>query len=85
VARLRAAAGHGVFGKLMDCFLCLSLWVAAPFAAALGATWVERGLLWPALSGGAILLQRLTERPAPPPAAYVEGPNEEEARDALLR
>jgi hypothetical protein len=37
------------------------VWVAVPFALALGHTAGERLLLWPALSGGAILLHRLTE------------------------
>jgi hypothetical protein len=30
--RLRARLGPSFAGKLMDCFYCLSLWVAAPFA-----------------------------------------------------
>ena len=58
--RLRRAAGEGFWGKLLDCFYCLSVWVAAPFAYWLGESWKERLLLWPALSAGAILLQRLT-------------------------
>jgi hypothetical protein len=68
VARLRARAGSGVLGQLMDCFYCLSLWIALPLALALGAGWLEQVLLWPALSAGAILLERLTGGPltAPP-------------------
>jgi hypothetical protein len=87
VARLRTAAGHGFLGSLLDCFYCLSLWVAAPFAIVIGAGWVERLLLWPALSGGAILLERATTRvERPPPATYVEGDTPlEEAGDAMLR
>jgi hypothetical protein len=61
VARLRETAGDGYWGKLLDCFLCLSLWVALPFAWLLGDGWAELALLWPALSGGAILLERLTD------------------------
>ena len=30
VATLRQRLGNGFFGKLMDCFYCMSLWVAAP-------------------------------------------------------
>jgi hypothetical protein len=67
-----------VTGKLFDCFYCLSLWVAAPFASVLGETWEERGLLIPAFSGAAILLERLT---APPMPDYVE---DSEVRDGLL-
>lgn len=44
-----------------DCFYCLSLWVAAPFAMALGSRWEERLTLWLALSGAAILANRLTK------------------------
>lgn len=62
VVRLRARAGSGWAGQLMDCFYCLSLWIAVPFALLLGATWFERLLLWPALSAGAILLERATAR-----------------------
>ena len=60
LARLRTLAGEGFWGKVMDCFYCLSLWVAAPFALILGGGWSERLLLWPALSGAAILLERAT-------------------------
>jgi hypothetical protein len=57
---LRRRAGSGFLGRLLDCFYCLSIWVAAPFSLLLGVTWKERLLLWPALSGGAILLERVT-------------------------
>ena len=32
VARVRARLGENFWGRLMDCFYCLSLWVAAPAA-----------------------------------------------------
>jgi hypothetical protein len=32
LARLRRLAGSGFWGRLLDCFLCLSLWAAAPVA-----------------------------------------------------
>ena len=62
VIRLRRQAGVGFWGKLLDCFYCLSLWIAAPLALLLASGWAERLLLWPALSAGAILLERLTSR-----------------------
>jgi hypothetical protein len=62
VIRLRQRAGAGVWGRLLDCFDCLSLWIAAPLALLLGGGWAERLLLWPALSAGAILVQRVTMR-----------------------
>ena len=69
VLRLRRFAGNGFWGELLDCFYCLSLWIAAPFALELGTEWKERLLLWPALSGAAILLERVT---ASPVAAFSE-------------
>ena len=70
LARLRRVAGQGFWGQLLDCFYCLSLWVAAPMALVLGGGWLERGFWWAALSGGASLLERATaRRSGPPPAA----------------
>ena len=74
VLRLRRALGDSGLGHLMDCFYCLSLWVglavavgieALDAAPALGATL----LLWPALSGGALLLQRATQHADTAPSA----------------
>ncbi len=86
LARLRRAAKGGFAGELLDCFYCLSLWIAAPFAWALSDAWRERLLLLPALSGAAILLERLASRaeshsPAPP-ALYEE---DDVPPEALLR
>ncbi|HKF70173.1 MAG TPA: hypothetical protein VKB68_00375 [Stellaceae bacterium] len=67
VVRLRARAGDGMWGRLLDCFYCLSLAVAVPFAWLCGATWFERLLLWPAFSAGAILLERATGGLPPQP------------------
>lgn len=70
---LRRIVGNGFWGKLLDCFYCLSMWVAAPFAYYLALTWPERGMLWLALSGAAILLERATAHPETiPPALYYE-------------
>jgi len=62
VVRLRRAAGDGFWGQLLDCFYCLSLWVAVPFALVVGHRWLERMLLWLAVSAGAILIERATSR-----------------------
>ncbi|KAA2242490.1 DUF1360 domain-containing protein [Chitinophaga agrisoli] len=62
VFHLRKTAGAGFFGDLLDCFYCLSIWIALPFALWLGLSWQEKLLLWPALSGAAILLERLTAK-----------------------
>jgi hypothetical protein len=53
---LRRVAGNGFWRKLLDCFYCLSVWVAAPLAFLLGKSWCELALLWPSLSAGASLL-----------------------------
>jgi hypothetical protein len=71
LTRLRRLAGRGVWGDLMDCFYCLSLWIAIPFAFLLGENWKERLLLWPALSGAAILLQRLSSKNESNPTVMV--------------
>jgi len=73
VVRLRRRAGAGFWGQLLDCFYCLSVWIAAPFAIFLGQTLGERVLLCPALSAGAILLERVTDRGhGEAPALFVE-------------
>ena len=84
VVRVRVAVGEGVFGRVLDCFYCLSVWIAAPFAWFIGQTVAERLVLWPALSGAAIILERLTarsERTGSP--SYVE--DQEEDIDGMLR
>jgi hypothetical protein len=83
VARLRRRAGAGFLGQLLDCFNCLSLWIAAPVAWLIGEGWKERTLLWLAASGGAIVLERATvARESDPPAAYHE---DLEDVDGMLR
>lgn len=75
--RLRRLAGTGVFGQLLDCFYCLSLWIAIPLAALVAGGWRDGVLLWLGMSGGAILLERVTVR-----VSYV---HESEVDDELLR
>ncbi len=74
IARLRRAAGSGFWGTLLDCFYCLSLWIAIPFAIWLGSSWGKRILFWLAISGAAILINRFADRIAPDPPAYYEEP-----------
>jgi Protein of unknown function (DUF1360) len=83
LVRVRRMAGSGFAGKLLDCFYCLSLWVAAPLAYWVPETRLERLLWWPALSAAAILLERVTSlRNGAAPALYFE---DEEKPDVLLR
>jgi hypothetical protein len=78
VIRLRRWAGEGFLGKLLDCFYCLSVWIAAPLGYVIGESWLERLLLWPSLSAGAILLERVTNHaPKVVAASFTEDPGEE--------
>jgi hypothetical protein len=63
IFRLRSRLGHGLVARLMDCFNCLSLWVAAPVAFLLSSRPLMWAISWLALSGGACLLERLGEKP----------------------
>ena len=63
VVRFRARLGHGVVGKLMDCFECLSLWVAVPIAFFVSWKALDLLLVWLALSGAACLLERVGQEP----------------------
>jgi len=63
VARLRASLGAGQLGELMDCFFCLSIWVAAPFTLTVARRGREAPLTWLALSGAACLFELATQRP----------------------
>jgi hypothetical protein len=67
VLRLRVRLGSGRLGDLMDCFLCLSFWVAAPPAVLLVRGRREALVAWLGLSGAACLLERATSDPAVSP------------------
>lgn len=77
VLKARARAGSSVWGRLMDCPHCLSIWAAAPLA---GWTVRRSGMktgdavaVWLAISGGASLLERMTAtRELAAPATLVE-------------
>lgn len=83
VVELRVRAGSGPVGELMDCFDCLSIWVAAGFVPFVARRPGERVVSWLALSGVACALQRIAgaseqSQPELPADAGV-------ARDELLR
>ena len=83
VLRLRARAGDGMLGRLMDCPYCLSLWIAAPAALLLARRLPglpEWCVAWLAISGGSSLLEKLASRAAP-----ANLPLDGAHADALLR
>jgi hypothetical protein len=82
-AYLRRLLGEGVLGNIMDCFMCLSIWVSVPAAALIATNWKEGIFMWLAMSGGAILLERFSYNElGKMPAIYYE---EKETDNGLLR
>src|SRR6185437_201435 len=67
VFHLRRWLGRSILGSLMDCFNCLSLWIAAPAALFLTRDVGLWAMSWLALSGAAVLLERLGGRPSDHP------------------
>jgi hypothetical protein len=59
IFRLRRRLGDGFIGSLMDCFNCMSIWVAAPLGLFVSMHPLNWLVSWLALSGGACLLERL--------------------------
>jgi hypothetical protein len=57
---LRKKAGSGFFGKLFDCFYCMSIWIALPFGLWQGNFWWQKLLYWVSFSGAACLLEQAT-------------------------
>jgi hypothetical protein len=87
VVRLRRWVGEGFWGELLDCFYCLSMWTALPVAVLSGHGWKHRLVLWPALSGAAILVERITAKnEAMPQVFYTEDSDDlEKEKQNVLR
>ena len=82
LARLRMRIESYGFGKLLDCFGCVSIWVAAPLSLFLSRALPDIFLCWLALSSAAFLL----ERTGPQPLLIEAQQNEEsEVPHGLLR
>lgn len=62
IIRLRKLLGNSFFGKLMDCFYCLSIWVALPAGLYAGTGGTEVLLLCLYYSGASILLEKITNK-----------------------
>jgi hypothetical protein len=61
LVKLRVALGDSFPGKLMDCFKCLSIWIAFPAALFVTRNPLPGLFVWLALSGAACLLQGFRE------------------------
>jgi hypothetical protein len=59
-ARLRARLGDGAVGQMVGCFYCLSVWVALLLAPWLGRQALDLLVITAALSGAAIVLERVS-------------------------
>lgn len=66
VVRARARLGDTPAGALMDCFNCLSIWVAAPLSFTVLRPPRRSVVGWLAVSGAACLAEALTRESAPP-------------------
>jgi hypothetical protein len=73
---LRAKLGYSFAGRIMDCFYCLSVWIAAALATMVIRDFTDWVLTWLALSGGACLLERATHEPAVIQRFPAEGEND---------
>ena len=61
--RLRSMLGDTMAGRAVDCFYCLSLWIAIPVALPLSHNVPEGVLTWLALSGGASVIHGVVRSP----------------------
>lgn len=62
IFNVRKFVGDGFFGKLMDCFYCLSIWISLIPAIYFGDNLLQKIILCFAFSGGAIILEKLTNK-----------------------
>lgn len=63
IVRFRAWLGHGLVGRLMDCFECLSLWIAAAPALYVSQKPLDWLFAWLAVSGATCLLEQAVQKP----------------------
>ena len=62
IIRFRKLLGDSFWGKLMDCFYCLSIWIGLLFACLLGSGPKEIIMLTLYYSGASILVEKLTNK-----------------------
>jgi hypothetical protein len=61
IIRLRKLLGQSFFGKLMDCFYCLSIWIGLAGAFVVTTDW-KVILLCLFYSGSGLLLEKITNK-----------------------
>jgi len=83
VARLRQWLGASAMGRLMDCFGCVSIWVAAPMSLFIFQRLPELFVCWLALSGAAFLLERM--RPEPLVIERISDTAKDDSTHGMLR
>lgn len=59
IVSIRRNLGNSIWGTLMDCFNCLSVWISIPFAFYVLDGWLSRTIGCFALSGFASLANRI--------------------------
>jgi hypothetical protein len=62
IIKLRKLLGNSFFGKLMDCFYCLSIWIGLLCALYEGDNILEIIILTLYYSGASLLLEKLTNK-----------------------
>jgi len=62
IIKLRKLLGNTLFGKLMDCFYCLSIWFGLACALYAGNNIIEIIILCIYYSGSAILIEKLSNK-----------------------
>jgi hypothetical protein len=73
VLKTRERLGSSRLGDLMDCFACISVWVAVPVSLAVADRRRDLPVVWLALSGSACLLERAAKLADADPPLAAEG------------
>lgn len=72
IVRIRLWLGTTIWGHLMDCFNCLSLWISIPLAFFVADGMLTRFVAWLALSGAACLAEQLSTGQLVKPPVFFE-------------
>jgi hypothetical protein len=62
IIKLRKSLGNSFFGKLMDCFYCVSIWIGLAAACFAGDNLKEIIILTLYYSGTTLLLEKITNK-----------------------